>query len=142
MSQYCSRMYVKVKNISDWDKLKEINMENNICFDFAIFFNCSNSYVYINGDWSASEDELCCICEEIKEVLGEDVFIIADTTNINVDPYNFVVYSHDEDVMSRYIDGCGYFNSDIRKPEQWFEKNKIKVSEETKKHASEFGFTL
>ena len=109
MAQYESRLRISVKNIDAWQKLNDIDLE-----PFGIHakgneaFNLSDKDWLID-DWSCTEKDLKKFVMELSERLGRDGLIFADTTNINEDPYAYVVYFAGYDVHAKrfnYDDFC------------------------------------
>ena len=89
MSQYVSRIHIKVSSPDIWTKFEE---EDDAGFDLADLSKTNQTSFSISGDWSCVEDELTGIVKALSKTLEQDGIIIADTTNINVDPYDFCVY--------------------------------------------------
>lgn len=88
MSQYTSRIHIKVSSPKVWSKFED---EDDASFDLAEIAKTQRTSFIIDGEWSAVEDELKGVVEALSETLGEDGIIIADTTNINVDPYDYCI---------------------------------------------------
>ena len=89
MSQYTSRIHIKVTSPSVWGKFAEADDAE---FDLAELENSNTTSFIIDGEWSCFENEMDGIVNALAETLQGDGIIIADTTNINVDPYNYCVY--------------------------------------------------
>lgn len=89
MSQYYSRLHIKVSSPKVWKKFED---EDDASFDLAELAETSHTSFVIDDEWSSMEDELTGIVEALAETLGPDGIIIADTTNINVDPYNYCIF--------------------------------------------------
>lgn len=118
MSQYTSRIHIKVSSPSVWGKFID---EDDASFDLAELANTKNASFIIDGEWSVFEDELHGIVYALAETLGEDGIIIADTTNINVDPYNFCTFFLGDEVRAEEF-GIDYFGEDFDgKSEMHFE---------------------
>ena len=138
MSQYSSRIFIKVKNVKDWKKLSEIDMQE---YGFLSNpFEHHNKLTFkIDGDWSCYEDEMTDIIEEIAALVPNSL-IIGDTTNINVDPYNFIVYYIGDGVYSDEIEGDMFFETDISDPIGWLTAADIPLSDEDIEYLAKFGF--
>lgn len=89
MSQYTSRIHIKVTSPSVWGKFAEADDAE---FGLAELENSNTTSFIIDGEWSCFENEMDGIVNALAETLQGDGIIIADTTNINVDPYNYCVY--------------------------------------------------
>lgn len=104
MSQYNSRIHIKVADPSVWGKFKGVDDAE---FDLAALAEegCTS---FVLDDWCCVEDELLGIVSALAETLGKDGIIIADTTNINVDPYAYIVYSVGYGVHDKYHNNSEY----------------------------------
>lgn len=89
MSQYTSRIHIKVTSPSVWGKFAEADDAE---FGLAELENSNTTSFIVDGEWSCFENEMDGIVNALAETLQGDGIIIADTTNINVDPYNYCVY--------------------------------------------------
>ena len=89
MSLYYSRLHIKVSSPKVWKKFED---EDDASFDLAELAETNHTSFVIDDEWSSMEDELTGIVEALAETLGPDGIIIADTTNINVDPYNYCIF--------------------------------------------------
>jgi hypothetical protein len=89
MSQYSSRIHIKVTEPSVWEKFRDTDDGE---FDLAELAE-EGVTSFVLDDWFCVESELEGIVSALVETLGKDGVIIADTTNINVDPYAYIVYS-------------------------------------------------
>ena len=89
MSQYTSRFYIIVKDTSEWRRLTEdYDLEK-----FGLYIpDDYDKKTYYMDDTCILEIDLDIFVEFIMNCLGKDVLVIADTTNYNVDPYNYCVY--------------------------------------------------
>lgn len=109
MSQYTSRIHIRVAEPEVWNKFRDTDDADFGLADLADRGSLSFSL----DDWFCDEDELRGIVTALAKTLGEDGVIIADTTNINVDPYAYIVYSA----------GCGVHSKNHRNSEYCFETN-------------------
>ena len=89
MSQYYSRLHIKVSSPKIWSRFED---EDDASFGLAELADTNDTSFVFDDEWSSMEDELTGIVSALSETLGEDGIIIADTTNINVDPYNYCIY--------------------------------------------------
>lgn len=104
MSQYNSRIHIKVKEPSVWKKFKDVDDAE---FELAGLSKegCTS---FVLDDWCCIEEELKGIVSALAETLGEDGIIIADTTDINVNPYAYIVYSAGYGVHDKYQNNSEY----------------------------------
>lgn len=137
MSQYNSRICIKVRNIEDWKKLNDIDFKK---FGFwANPFDGHDQLIFeIDGDWSCYEDELEDIAYAIDARIP-DCFLIGDTTNINVDPYAFVVYKVGDRVNCDEIEGDFQWETCLDDPFDWFAHAGVKLSKDQKNYIKSFG---
>jgi hypothetical protein len=138
MSQYNSRIFIKVKDVEDWKKLSDIDFKN---FGFLAnpFDGNDKESFEIDGDWSCYEGELEDFVYAIDSKI-HDCLIFADTTNINVDPYAFIAYKIGEDVNCDEIEGDFQWETSIDDPFGWFEIAGIKLSDKKIEILKDFGF--
>ena len=98
MSQYSSRIQIKVVSPEVWNKFKDVDDA-----EFELAELADQGYTaFVLDDWSCVESELEGIVSALAKTLGTDGVIIADTTNINVDPYAYIVYSAGYGVHDKY----------------------------------------
>lgn len=138
MSQYNSRIYIKVKDVDDWKKLQDIDFKS---FGFwSNPFEGHDKLVFeIDGDWSCYEDEM----EEILYAIDAripDCLILGDTTNINVDPYAFIVYKLGDDAECYEVEGELQWETRLDEPFGWFAEAGIRLSKDKIKILNSFGF--
>lgn len=89
MSQYCSRLHIRVTSPEVWRRFVDAD---DASFDLARLADSGDKVFTYDADWSCVEDEIFGIVSALAETIGEDGLIIADTTNINVDPFNYCVF--------------------------------------------------
>lgn len=89
MSEYSSRIHIKVSSPEIW---KKFDNKDDADFDLAKLAETNETSFIIDCDWSCMEDELTGIVKTLSKTLGSNGIIIADTTNIDVDPYNYCVF--------------------------------------------------
>lgn len=98
MSQYSSRIQIKVVSPEVWNRFKDVDDA-----EFELAELAERGYTaFVLDDWSCVESELEGIVSALAKTLGTDGLIIADTTNINVDPYAYIVYSAGYGVHDKY----------------------------------------
>ena len=138
MSQYNSRIYIKVKSIEDWKKLSDIDFK-----EFGFVENPFKGYdkpvFEIDVGWSCYEDDLESIACEITERIP-DCFLIGDTTNINVDPYAFIAYYLGDCVECEEIECELQWETQLDEPFEWFAEAGIELDEKQKGYLKKFGF--
>ena len=101
MSQYSSRIHIKVSSPKVWNKFQD---EDDAGFDLAELAETDSTSYVLDGEWSSFEEELTGIVKALAETLGKDGIIIADTTNINVDPYDYCIYYFGTNVHTKEFD--------------------------------------
>ena len=82
------------ENQKDIEKLSSLRNDNFI-------INKDRKFFCIDGDWSVTEKELLGIVQDIARILKYKCIIVADTWNIDVDPYKFCIYSFGSEVKYR-----------------------------------------
>ncbi len=93
MAQYYTRIHLKVKESGTWKKLLDIDMSK-------YGFPCSAQDVFsikrhslILDDFPLEEEDLKAFVSDVSGRIRGKGVIIADTTNVNVNPYTYCVYS-------------------------------------------------
>lgn len=89
MSQFVSRIHIKVSSPDVWKRFENKD-DADLCL--AEYANSDKLSFILDQDWACTETELFPIVEALAQTLGKDGIIIADTTNINVDPYDHCCY--------------------------------------------------
>ena len=93
MSQYYSRIHIKVSSIKVWERFEGNNdFDLQDIISFLTFSGKEGSTSCVLDDWSWRELELEDMVKALAKVLDRDGIVIADTHNINVDRYNHCVY--------------------------------------------------
>ena len=138
MSQYNSRIFIKVKNISDWNKLSDVDF-TSCGFGCNPFTGHDTDTFIIDGDWSCFEDELEDMAQKITAHIP-DCLLIADTSDINVDPFAYIAYSLGNGYDCDNIDTDLQWESDISDPFGWFETAGITLQDAQKEFLNSFGF--
>ena len=95
MSQYTSRIHIKVKSPHVWEKFID---QDDGGFGLAELADGETRSFVIDGEWSALPEELDDMVYSLAGTLGQDGIIIADTTNINVSPFNYCVFCLGDEV--------------------------------------------
>lgn len=128
MSQYISRIYIKVKCSSTWSRFKDVAI-NEIHLEELEKINRASFTI----DGSYSEGELEDVVERISQKLGTDGIVIADTTNVNIDTYEYCVYYLGEGVKIDFFEGDHkkynmFFETDIANVPEWLNYGKFSLS--------------
>lgn len=126
MSQFSSRMYINVLDEKQWNNLKHINFEE-YGLSIDVEKDCKGTEFIIDSDWSISNSELEILVSKIKLCLKYCI-IIADTTDINVDPFNYCVYVIGDELNSKLVEGDMFFNTTITDYKEWFAKGDIAIT--------------
>ena len=138
MSQYNSRIFIKVKNAIDWNKLSDVDF--SACgFDSNPFIDQDTDTFIIDGDWSCFEDELEDLAQKVVSNIP-DCLLLADTSDINVDPFAFIVYNLGNGYDCDNIDTDLQWESDISEPFDWFATAGINLKDSQKEFLHSFGF--
>ena len=132
MSQYSSRICIKVSSPEVWRRFED---SDDAGFDLDELADTGQTKCAIDvGCWV--EDEINSIVEALAETLGDEGIIIADTTNINVDPYNYCVYylgdcvKTEEFSIYHYNSKCEmFFKTDIYDIAGWLSYGGFPVSD-------------
>lgn len=143
--EYVSRICVKVKENKDWEKLDEVDFEY-----YDLYYKVSDiqkfgKKFYIDMEWSSFEDELDELVNDLSEALGENCIIIADTYNIDVDPYKYCLYYFGDGEKDYYVPENQWKKAekigavDIQKIDEWINTTKIKLTPKEIEHLKEFG---
>ena len=133
MSQYATRLHIKVTSPRIWSRFKG---EDDAGFGLAECALTNETSYIIDQEWGCTEDEIKGIVNTLAKTLGNEGIIIADTTNINVDPYNYCVFYLGDHVrvanFNIYFgrDKCAmHFEQGISDIAGWLSYGKFKVSE-------------
>lgn len=134
MSEYVSRMHIKVSSPEIWRKFED---EDDADFDLARFADTDKTSCIVGDGWSAFENELFGIVNALAKTLGKDGIIIADTTNLNVDPYDCCILFLGEAVQTEVFD-CDddkcemFFKTNIENIPEWLNYGKFYISQKEK----------
>ena len=131
MSQYDTRLLVKVKNVEDWKSLKDLDlMPYGILNGF--FDDITETSIYImGGEWSCNESGLIELVSKIAELLPTCI-VLSDTHNYNVDPYNYCVYYFNDKQETMYVDGEESWEVEVTDMDDWFAANEIEFTDDDK----------
>ena len=114
MSQYESRMHIMVSSPKEWEKLYHLDLHRYEVYEKAEEAFDLQGTEWVISEWSCTEKKLKEFVTQIAEALGEEGIVFADTTNINEDPYAYIVYSAGYGVCAKrygYDEFC--FETDI-----------------------------
>ena len=117
MGQYYGGYYLRTAEKEDWNKIKEAEIETESGF-VKDFFDClksngpdkdglSSSY---GMDLCLKEDEMDEVEHILAKILGYSNFMfVGVTSNINVDPYTYLVYNfYNVKNDNKYLDDSAY----------------------------------
>lgn len=132
MSQYNSRIYIKVPNIDLW---KKVSKEKTKEYSIDLYNNKNNTFI---SKGCLDESELSGFVQRVVESLEGKCIVVADTTNINVDPYAYYVYYFGDKVKDDtiYFDEFDddndemdqYFISDINDIKNWIKLTNVRLN--------------
>lgn len=107
MSHYSTRINITVKNPEVWKKLHAIDMGQYgfSCTAAELFTGNSKSFI-IEGDWSATNDELEELVDAIVNAAPKECVVIADTSDLNSDEPPYCVYHLGKNTHSDYYEGA------------------------------------
>ena len=97
MSEYYSRLHIKVSSPKVWKKFEN---EDDASFELVQLERAMDTSFVIDNEWSYTEGGLTGIVKALAETLGPDGIIIADTTNISVDPNNYCIFYLGESIRT------------------------------------------
>ena len=137
MAQYESRIHIRVKSLDVWKRFKD----NDDAGFVDLEKQTELSYVC---DCCFYENELYATVEALSKVLGRDGIILADTTNSNVDPYNYCCYYFYDIVKDTCFDWnnnkCEMFiHTSIDDICEWLNYGEFSLSKEEKDILLEYG---
>lgn len=94
MSEYYARINITVKDVNDWQKLK--NLDQNIVEKANFKLEAerivsAKTPTFVVSEWSCNEDALLYLVCDFVRLIGHSAIIVADTTNFDVDPYTYLV---------------------------------------------------
>lgn len=133
MGQFNSRLFVMVKGVSVWKKLKDVPLKKyGIDAEAEEVFDSKKKSI-IFEDFSCEDDKLLGLIKEIAKRIKTDGFAISDTTNYNVDPYIFGAYCFGGKAHSFVIEGNDERTAlqnevNIDEPQKWIEYSLCEVS--------------
>lgn len=133
MSQYNSRIYIKVEDKKLWKNIKTEDLQP---FRIKSLYGLKKSEdEYENTQFAALDElELEKFVKLIVELLEGKCIVIADTANINIDPYVYYCYYFKDTIKDDYIYFSGsraeyYFISLLSNVSEWIQTTKIKLTQ-------------
>ena len=154
MSQTIARLNITTKNIDTWKKLvEELDFDD---IDYGEYFDVfkedliklsegrfKNNYQFtIDEQWYCDYFALSRLVDDITDICGEDVIVIADFTDINVDTFTECIYYINKVVTKSFdedSDNCAMaLEKDINNIKKWFEYGKFKLSKNDKLKYDEY----
>lgn len=138
MSQYSSRIHIRVSSPEIWRRFEE---EDDAGMDLERLADTERkSYVYDYNWWT--ERELDGTVQSLAKTLGQEGMIIADTTNINVDPYDYCVLYLGERVFcetySSYYHDM-FSETNIANIAEWLNYGKFSLTMRDREYLVRFG---
>ena len=136
MSDYKSRIYIEVKNKSDWKKLYDLNV---IQYDLwaELFHEIDGKILYLDGDWHCEEGQLFHLLLELTMRIP-DCIIFADTSNYEATPYNHILYYLGDRIKTRFVDECLQPDTSLQEPYDWFKRHHVRLSKKQKEYMMSF----
>lgn len=132
-----ARIKIKVENMGDLNKLKKLEF-----FNEENYFKDTDTSFCIDSDWDERDDKLRLLVIEIASVL-KNCIVIADTQDIDVDPYKFCVYYFGKEVkwkcFDSYVKVEKIDDTDIESIAEWLNVTKVRLSESEKMHLEKYG---
>lgn len=129
MGKYSSRLYIRVKKNSVWSALDDLDLEPYSLYASASdVFDTNDIEFTLEGEWSVYEDDLEDFVRELAERMGTDCVIIADTTDTNAKPFDYIVCYFGDEVIGMYAEEDGsretemFYDTDIYDVEGWLKK--------------------
>ena len=144
MSQYSSRLLMLVNSPSQWKILQQMDLTPyNISSPAKDVFQSRKKQILIADDWACSEAKLTKLVKEIIKRVKNCV-IIADTTDYNVNPFEYGVYYFGSKVGTFHIDepdpGFDMFSTvDITDVSGWISASGCEISSVVKRYLAGFG---
>ena len=137
MSQISSRIAIKVKDVSVWERIKSLDLGRHN--DIREKIDANAQLFSINGDWSVGPS-LKNLVKKLIDAIGNEGVIIADQYDINVDPYSetylgiggkvygktYEITDFDPEVSSRY----DIVDINILKFSEWINRGLILLDED------------
>ena len=140
MSQYVTRFHILAKNMEIWKYLEKKSKKDEGMF-YGLDRLRDHHYIY-DEEGGMDEKQLLSMVRKLCSRVGGGVIVIADTTNINVDNYSYIVYylgdkvHHERFSYGKKADICS--NSDIYNICAWLTDCDIELNDQEKEHLLSF----
>ena len=144
MSRYSSRFLMLVNTPSQWKALQQIDLTPyNLSVPAKDVFQSRKKQIVIADDWACPEAKITKLVKEIVKRVKNCV-IIADTTDFNVNPFEYGVYYFGSKVGTFQIDepdpGFDMFSTvDITNVSGWISASGCEISAGVKRYLAGFG---
>ena len=101
MAEYSSRILITVSSPNVWKRFE--CLESSFGLDFKSISHTKGNSFYIDKAWICVEGDIDQLVSNIAEILEQDGFIIADTTDLDCPAYTYAVTYLGEDIHSYYF---------------------------------------
>lgn len=143
MSEYSSRINITVNDPNIWTIFeKKCKWGDNLGLA-----GTQERQLIIDCDFGETEIGLKRMVFDAIEILGKNCIVIADTTNISVDPFTYGVYFFGDGVNTFHYSESNcksrafmFEEADISDIENWIDYGKINISDKELEYLLEFGF--
>lgn len=144
MSQYSSRILIRVAFPSDWKRLYSLDLTKyNINVPAEDFFKTKKKQIELADDWPCPKEKLK---KFVSEIVKQNIrcIILADTTNFNENLFEYGVYYFGQKVKTFLIEepdpGFDMFTTtDFTDIEEWVRVSGCEITGSEKKYLAEFG---
>lgn len=143
MSQYSSRIHIQVSSPEVWSRCAGYDGTG---FDLAKLARSDQTAFVTDKLGAVNESKLERLVENLAQALGADGIIIADTTNINVDSYEYCVFylggrvHMKEFSLDRNAEKSDmFFETDIQNISEWLSYGEFSVSKKERSVLFFFG---
>lgn len=133
MSQYSSRIHIQVSSPEVWSRCAGYDGTG---FDLAKLARSDQTAFVTDELGAVNESKLERLVENLAQALEADGIIIADTTNINVDTYEYCVFYLGGRVRTKEFSldrnakkSDMFFETDIQNIEEWLSYGEFSVSQ-------------
>lgn len=143
MAEHYSRIHIRVSSVKVWERFEGNNdFDLQDIISFLTFSGKEGRTSCVLDNWSWRELELEDKVKALAKVLDRDGIVIADTHDINVDPYNYCVYYLGGRVRKKAFNWSKmYYETNIEDIPGWLNYGKFyKVSDKEKKVLINCGF--
>ena len=132
MSQVNTRLHIRVASYDVWKRFKKQDLSEYELEDLSEID--ADSYVIDESSFDDIED----IVRSISKVLGKDGIVIADLTDLNIDPFTECYFYLGERVRkASFIEGyskpdlcCMAYETEIENIDKWLNYAKFRTSEQ------------